>query len=414
MEAETVFTTVSLMMLGNGAVLVIVSRDLPALLRPAAKYWQIGTMLIAAGCAVFALGAALARPAMLIGANALMTFGLSAYHVSVQRFSGIRPKPSQLLPPIIAIAGVFWFSVIVQHFQMRVVIVSAVWAWLMAASIQALLHGPKKESSLSRRILTGIFALILIYVLARAIVYLLMGVSRDFAVESGTNWLNMLSPILMTLLPVVGTTAFLLMCSDNLTRQLETAALTDYLTGLPNRRAFAKCGTEWFCDPASRGAGFAVAILDIDNFKAINDTHGHDVGDQILAEVADRLRMHANECIMIARTGGEEFAILLKSPVESAALDVVERLRLAVAHARFGAGAIRISVTLSAGIAVHRSSDHTFDDVVRRADQALYSAKAGGRNRIEISKLALVVAPGSDVIDSKPRPAQPLGRRAAQ
>jgi diguanylate cyclase (GGDEF)-like protein len=263
----------------------------------------------------------------------------------------------------------------------------------MVATIRALRSGAPQDASLSRRILTGIFWLVLVYTLLRVAAYPIMKPGRDFAVESSANWLNLLSPIFMTLLPVVGTTAFLLMCSDKLRRQLETAAATDYLTGLPNRRTLARSGREHFRRAQEQATGFAVAILDIDNFKAINDTYGHEVGDRVLVHIAECLKAGTHGANMVARTGGEEFAVLLAKPGHEA-VAVVERMRLAVQQAHFSTGSATIAVTLSAGVAAHRPGDRTFEDLLRRADQALYAAKAGGRNRVEIARLALVAAPG--------------------
>ncbi|HMM63886.1 MAG TPA: GGDEF domain-containing protein [Mesorhizobium sp.] len=392
MEAGTVFTAVSLMMLANGVVLAVASHDWPAALRPAAIYWQAGTMLIAAGCAVFAFGAPLPRPVMLVGANGFIVFGLTAYYAALQQFDGIRPARWQFLPAVAATACVAWFSTVTPNFQIRIVVVSVVWVWLLLASISTLLGGWHGATSLSRKILTGIFVLVTTYAVARLIVYLQMAPGPDFAVESGENWLNLLSPIFMTLLPVVGTTAFLLMCSDNLRRQLETAASTDYLTGLPNRRTLAKCGAERFRKAREHGTGLAVAVLDIDNFKAINDAHGHDVGDRALVHVAGHLHAQIRKADMIARTGGEEFAVLLADPDHAAAIAAVERMRRAVEQAQFNTGTARLSVTISAGVAVYRAGDTAFEDMLLRADQALYMAKSAGRNRVESARLALVPA----------------------
>ncbi|WP_246726154.1 GGDEF domain-containing protein [Rhizobium lusitanum] len=385
MEAGTVFTTVSLMMLANGGVLAVVSRDLPSTLRPAATYWQLGTLLIAVGCAFFAFGETLPRPIMLLAANGLIVFGLTAYHAAVQQFDGIHPRAWQLIPAILASACVFWFSAVNPDFRVRIAVVSTIWIWLMSACLWTLLASSHGDSSLSRKILIGNFALVLAYTLGRGVAYLAMDLSSDFAVETGANWLNLLSPIFMTLLPVVGTTAFLLMCSDKLRRQFEIAASTDYLTGLPNRRVLATHGINKFVSAQKHGADFAVAILDIDNFKAINDAYGHDVGDEVLVEVAGRLRERIGTFGMVARTGGEEFTVLLSGLDHIMAADAIERMRFAVEQAQVGDGMSRIPVTVSAGVAVYSSEDGAFEDMLRRADMALYSAKARGRNCVEVA-----------------------------
>jgi len=390
MDAATIFATVSLMMLVNGLVLVLVSRDLPSTLRPAANYWQLGTMLIALGCAVFAFGGALPRPIMLVTANGLWVFGLTAYHAALQEFEGIRPRAWQLLPGIFTVICIAWFSAVSEDFWARIFVVSIVWAWLMLASILTLVRTSKEKFSVSRKILTSLFALVLAYHVLRVAIYLQGEFGPNFAIETGNYWLNLLTPIFMTLLPIVGTTAFLLLCSDNLRQQLETSASTDYLTGLLNRRMLAKHGAKSFQKAEDQGIGFAIAVLDIDNFKAINDTYGHGVGDQVLVEVASHLREQGGTTNMVARAGGEEFAVLLSDYNHATAAATTDRMRRAVEQANFSIGSIRIPVTLSAGVAVYRTSDRTFEDIFRRADQALYIAKTGGRNRVEIAHLSLI------------------------
>lgn len=391
LEAGTVFTVVSLMMLANGAVLAIVARDFPAALRPAARYWQVGTLLIALGCAVFAFGGPLPRWLMLVSANGPIVLGLTAYLAALQRFGGQRPAAWQWLPALAAIACVAWFSVMQPDFRVRVIAVSAVWCWLMLASAWTLVQGG--ERSRSRSMLAGLFVLVALFAAGRLAFYLGMMAGPAFAVETGQAWINLVSPMVMTLLPIIGTTAFLLMCSDHLRRQLETAAATDYLTGLPNRRPLADSGRQWFREATERGASLAVAVLDIDRFKAINDTHGHDAGDRALVHIAEILRAEVPSGAMIARTGGEEFAVLFRGAQPSGAIDAVERMRLAVARGRFIIGGRRIPLTISAGVALCRPGDQSFEDMLRRADQALYAAKSGGRNRVEMARLALVPSP---------------------
>lgn len=385
MDAGTVFTTVSLMMFANGAVLAVVSRDLPSALQSAARDWQIGTMLLAVGCAAFAFGAPLPRPIMLLAANAPMAFGLTAYYTALQRFNGIRPKAWQYLPAIIATATVAWFSTITYDFRIRVIVVSLAWIWLMGACVLTLRNSRRGEASLSQKILAGLFSLVLAYTAARLIAYFVMGAGSNFAVEAGTNWLNLLSPIFMAMLPVVGTTAFLLMCSDNLKRQLETAASTDYLTGLPNRRTLATYGTKAFQHAKKNGTALFIAIFDMDNFKSINDSFGHEGGDQALVHVAGILRERLGGLGMIARTGGEEFALVMPDTDRNPGMTRIEEIRATVARERFRIGSGQVPLTVSAGGATFCAGDMTFEDVLRRADLALYKAKADGRNRIQFA-----------------------------
>jgi diguanylate cyclase len=166
------------------------------------------------------------------------------------------------------------------------------------------------------------------------------------------------------------------------TRQIESylsEARTDGLTGLFNRRAFDQKLDELFAAYRKGGRTFSVAIIDIDHFKKINDTHGHQAGDQVLQQVAAKLHSELAQAIMVARFGGEEFAILLDEPLRFAA-EKMNSVRKAIAAHKLDAGSAQIAVTTSVGVGEPRE-DMVPGPVVRRADEALYAAKNMGRNR---------------------------------
>ncbi len=169
---------------------------------------------------------------------------------------------------------------------------------------------------------------------------------------------------------------------DKQTRQIESylsEARTDGLTGLSNRRAFDQKLDELFAAYRKGGRSFVVAIIDIDHFKKINDTYGHQGGDQVLQQVAAKLHSELEDAIMVARFGGEEFAILLDGPLRIAA-EKMNAVRKAIASHKLDAGLIQIEVTTSVGVGEPRE-DMVPGPVVRRADEALYAAKNMGRNR---------------------------------
>lgn len=383
MDAQTIFTTASVMVLANGAILTAMGRELPASLRPAAIHWCLGTLLIAFGCVVFAFGGPLPRPLMLSAANMAFAFGLTVYLVAIRLFLRLEIKAWFFLPALVASGAVAWFSAVMPSFSARMVIVSIVWAGLMLVCVRDLADPSRGNPSLARSILGAMFAVVGLYAVARCGFYLLAAPPADFAVEAGGNWLNVLSALLMTLLPVMGTTAFLLMCSDRLRRGLERAAATDYLTGLANRRSLAKAGADAFVEARAGGGEFAVAVFDVDKFKAVNDSYGHDTGDRALIHVANRLSGQLRPTDIIARTGGEEFVVLLRVLAPDDALAIAERMRLAVEQSDFSVDGRRVGLTISAGLAVRIAGDADYDSVLRRADDALYRAKENGRNRVE-------------------------------
>jgi diguanylate cyclase (GGDEF)-like protein len=167
---------------------------------------------------------------------------------------------------------------------------------------------------------------------------------------------------------------------------MSIAASIDHLTGTNNRRAIAQILQQAIGRAQAGGGELAVILLDIDNFKQINDTYGHDVGDQTLIEVADSLRQQLRATDALGRWGGEEFMIIIPETNLAATVQLAERLR-ALIEARSQPPLDQ--VTVSFGVAISLPGD-TPDRLVKRADEALYRAKQGGRNRVEVAdKVAL-------------------------
>jgi len=164
--------------------------------------------------------------------------------------------------------------------------------------------------------------------------------------------------------------------------------MTDPLTGLANRRQLSEMMDRELSLARRSGRPLAALMADIDHFKSINDTYGHDMGDKVLKQVAQILRDTCRKEDIVARYGGEEFLVILPDSGAGAAADCAERMRKAVAGASFTG--IDRPVTASFGATVLTPAD-TEDDFLKRADAALYEAKAGGRNRVVVKKAAVAV-----------------------
>jgi len=167
------------------------------------------------------------------------------------------------------------------------------------------------------------------------------------------------------------------------------AAVTDSLTGLYNRRYLESHFERISGRLKEEGKAISLLMLDIDHFKLVNDAHGHDAGDQVLQAVAKRIVSNLRGFDTAVRFGGEEFVILLPDAPLSAAVSTAERLCKAISSApvRVENGAGAISTTASLGVATMMAGDESLDELVRRADAALYQAKESGRNRV-ISSVA--------------------------
>ncbi|NDV85489.1 diguanylate cyclase [Aurantimonas aggregata] len=164
-------------------------------------------------------------------------------------------------------------------------------------------------------------------------------------------------------------------------QDLETAALTDPLTGMNNRRFFDAALGHFLAEFARIQRPIGLMILDLDHFKAINDTYGQDVGDEVLKAIAACLFEFTRHHDVVARLGGEEFAIVAPNLHAAELAQLAERIRSAIAALPLDLGTIRIRVTVSIGLAVSMPDDDC-TGFYKRADVNLYAAKQAGRNRV--------------------------------
>jgi diguanylate cyclase (GGDEF)-like protein len=165
---------------------------------------------------------------------------------------------------------------------------------------------------------------------------------------------------------------------------LRAQAALDGLTGVCNRRTFEQYLPVAVKQALEHAERMSLVVLDVDHFKAVNDTYGHPAGDIVLRHIARQLTAGLRSDDVVFRLGGEEFALMLHGAPEPVASDVVERLRLSVAENPIDAGCGPMAVTLSAGIA-HLGPAESHNRLYQRADDAMYLAKRGGRNRLCIS-----------------------------
>lgn len=160
-------------------------------------------------------------------------------------------------------------------------------------------------------------------------------------------------------------------------------ATTDALTGLPNRRSLLDAARGAVLRSQRSQRPLAMAVIDLDHFKRVNDTYGHAAGDAVLRHLAQVAQSEVRDIDTIARLGGEEFALLMPDTPLEVACQVVDRVRERLAHSPTHHDGLAITVTLSAGVSAWEAGD-TPDTLLARADGALYQAKAAGRNRVTI------------------------------
>lgn len=173
----------------------------------------------------------------------------------------------------------------------------------------------------------------------------------------------------------------------SLEAKLKRLSVTDELTGVFNRRHMLNKLEEYSADHARYGGSFSLISIDIDYFKSVNDTHGHLVGDQVLREFAALIDQRIRRTDVLARTGGEEFLILMPHSTLESATHLAEEVRLALEAHRFrGADGASFRLTISAGVVNHRGGAVSVEDLLAVCDKSLYRAKREGRNRIVVNE----------------------------
>lgn len=378
-DPRSIFLTLAMLSLLTGGVLGLMHRSLLPDVQRAAVLWRQGTLMVAMSGAIFAFQDMLPAWIGVIVANGLLIFGLTTYLHSLRSFFALpSPQWAYLLGVIVTLL-LGWFVLVTDRFAVRVALSSALIGTLLFTAALTVHQNRRSDLETSARIMAGILFVSSAVIAARAL-------SAPFMQGANVlvpNAMNILAGLVGAIFPVVGTTAFLMMCSDRARIRLMRASVTDELTDLPNRRALAEFAAT---QRAMLSAGRSVALLlfDLDRFKSINDTHGHEAGDRALIHVARILKrlMPANG--MAGRFGGEEFLCVLPVTTAGDALALAESIRAELAKSPMQIGPDELLITASFGVSVMESNADALDRALAKADRAMYRAKASGRNRVQL------------------------------
>lgn len=258
---------------------------------------------------------------------------------------------------------------------------------LLATAFLVWRHGRDTFPLFARLVGAG-YALMSIVLLARAAQAMAVGASSKISIDAPRTsnvFLVMLVMLIGGLMNLVQVRLVL----GNVLARLMAQAYTDQLTGVSNRRGLLR-SIERTHERATRGdSGYVVLMVDVDHFKSINDLHGHEGGDRVLQRVAQALQRGLREGDIVARWGGEEFCVLLPRIEPADALALAERLAQQIAADESP------RVTVSIGLAAAGVAGEGADDVIRRADDALYCAKRAGRNRVMACQVAQAARQGA-------------------
>ena len=365
------------------------------LARRVALYWSgawllgaIGTGLVYLNTLDLPLPRDLIVNTCVVGAFMLVRGGVNAYTNA--------PTPRWELA--FAAAGIALVEVLRQQgdasTQARVCVFTAIASWPLIATGWRMARWHSTQTRRSRLGLLVLLAPIAITVglfVVRAVLVLTGTDANNVSYEHGSSY-DLIATLLFLL--VLGAFNFSMasLVLGALVERLRTLSATDQLTGLANRRVMMRRLVEEHARFLRSSHMYSIVMLDLDYFKRVNDTHGHGVGDQVLKGLADLLQSDQRQTDTLARTGGEEFMLLMPLTDQDGALAHAKRLCDKVAAATLATDVGHLQITLSLGVSEARLDDVSADLVVQRADAALYKAKENGRNRVESA--ARVVMPG--------------------
>jgi diguanylate cyclase (GGDEF)-like protein len=364
------------------AVMLLVLRSLSRNGAAGVRAWSLANGLAIAGLLLFAGRGVLPGLLTVEAANLLFLCAPAMMYAGFLQHLG-RPVPSRALAAAVAAttALLALFHYLVDAAAMRVALSSVSHGALyfaIAACLQR--RGKPLELGYPQRFSAAVaLALGCIHAL-RAIVYAAQYDARLTIFD--TSVLNVVFFALGTLALPALTLGAVMMANDAILRRTTWAAEHDHLTGAWSRRAFFGLGEREHQRAHRSGKPLSVLVFDLDHFKAINDTHGHAVGDRVLADIVLRTESVIRSLDVCARLGGEEFAVLMPDTGLDTARLVAERLRAGLEQgcaADDGRHEVRYSVSI--GLAALEAGE-SLAGLLKRADAALYAAKAAGRNRV--------------------------------
>lgn len=303
--------------------------------------------------------------------NGLILLGFILFHVGCRRFF---ERPVQwrriVVPFALVMLSLAWFAGPDPSYRMRVAIVTAAIAVTHTSTLVFLWQSGNRNFPV--RMVQATLALHLCVLLVRLQTVLSVPEVGDLMEASTVQTYYLGAYVLAVLLLSIGA---VLMATDRVRTELEHMATHDALTGTLNRRAILECCADEHERSLRYKQPFALMMIDLDHFKTINDTHGHQHGDRVLVHFAESTRSALRRADRFGRYGGEEFLVLLPNTTADVALPVAERIRAALSagHA--------LDCQASIGLTHWRGPKDTLDAILGRADAALYQAKAQGRNQ---------------------------------
>lgn len=361
--------------------LVTISLALPLVmgksLTPAARAAQRALLLLTSGWTALVVSEYLVSSYVL---SVLAMAGLSASLVLLHRaLSGwLGPRRGGRTLLLLAVAMPLGYAFSFSHYPLRVGWSNFLLAAMLVLLARATLVARRHAGRHWRLLLLACFAIMAVLTAARGVLGAFF--TAAYPTFLSPNPVNIAAALAVNMAVVLGTVALLVAWRDEADDRLRTMANTDSLTGLPNRRGFMERAEALFANAHRYRQPLAVLMLDLDHFKHINDSYGHDRGDDALRLFAQMLRETRRTGDLAGRLGGEEFCVVLPSSQRHTASGFDQRLRARLQQR--SEEELGFTLSYSAGVAAMTDGDATLAGLLARADAALYEAKHGGRGML--------------------------------
>jgi diguanylate cyclase (GGDEF)-like protein len=399
LSVPTLWTVFVVNFLALGLIWAYVARSYPKL--EAARYWTASALVAACGATLATLRFEFGTLLPLLCGGTVMIFAACLAAMGIKRFYH-QPVSwrTALLIPGLSLAGLTFFIVGYDSMPMRMLIYSIGQSLPLLLTLKLLLSKQDGNVNPGAR-LAGIVSVLIIalYTIRGGGTFFHIG---DFSFIAGSPVQSVLVLVLM-FLSMSWNFGFLLMAIDRLRNEIADLALLDDLTGVGNRRHLLQRLTEECARSERSGEPFALLVIDLDGFKAINDTYGHAAGDACLVHFTLMAQTRLRPGDMLARTGGDEFCVVLPASTLREGAMIARRILDVCRQDAEACVGTEIPIALSIGVAQWTREMSAFPDrLMAAADHALYAAKKDGKNRHAIHDPAPPLAP---VIDTKAMPA---------
>lgn len=348
---------------------------------PGVGYWVSANAVAIVALLAFSLQGHASQWLTFVASNVLMATSLLLVVEGCFRFLGRRARPWPAYAGLVAVLiGISYWTYTAPDFNARVALVSAFHASLYAVLAVLMLRGrPSNRPRYSYYFLAAAALLLFAGHALRGLMYGFGWLMQTGLLQVSPS--NVIFLALGILAPLCLSIGVVMLAHDRLAERLERLANIDDLTGALSRRAFLAAGDALLNTARQTRSPLAMAIIDIDSFKAVNDNHGHAAGDQVLSHFAVFVARNLRTGDVFGRLGGEEFGVLCPATTAAEAVSLLDRLRTRLAATPPNGLPRGLRYTFSVGVDQLRR-DESLAQLMARADGALYVAKASGRNRV--------------------------------